>query len=421
VVTQDAAPYPPGSQLFELRRVPLLSNGFYTIASQLDPTKVLDVAGGATGNGGLVQLYASNDTNSQKWMLTAVGTNRYVLRAANSGKVLDVPGSLTYNGNRLQQWGYSGNAGQCWDLVYKSGGFVLHSALNGGFVLDVAGGSTANGTAITLYEANSSAAQRFRLSPTSNWPSGAWAREAMNYTADARGLTAFGYDFPALSSASYSRLSSAIREYEGSGQALGFIMVDVKSGRGVSYMPDTLRYSASTLKGPFVASQLALNPSSYWAGSSRMADTITVSNNDTYASLWNQYGNWTFVQWCERSEVPAARASFKYGYISPKELAKLWTSNYDYFFSGAEHSAWAASLYTSPLNSGIHWALGSTYTSYTKPGWIGSPPATDDAGIVMAGSGTRPYIVSIMTTAPANPAKMNSLVWAIDQAHNELM
>jgi Ricin-type beta-trefoil lectin domain len=57
----------------------------------------MDVTGGGTANGTLVQLYACNDTGAQQWTVGANGS----LVNPQSGLCLDDPGFNTSNGTQL--------------------------------------------------------------------------------------------------------------------------------------------------------------------------------------------------------------------------------------------------------------------------------------------------------------------------------
>jgi hypothetical protein len=64
-------------------------SGFYTIATALDGTKVLDAWGAETGNMTQVKLFHYTGANNQLWQLVPIAENTYYLLNVNSGKVLD--------------------------------------------------------------------------------------------------------------------------------------------------------------------------------------------------------------------------------------------------------------------------------------------------------------------------------------------
>ncbi|MDT0417536.1 glycosyl hydrolase [Streptomyces sp. DSM 41982] len=115
--------------------------------------KCVDVAGSATANGTVVQLYGCNGTAAQKWTTNEDGT----LRAL--GKCLDVTGQGTVNGTRLQLWECNGSGAQRW--VAESDGHLKNP--QSGRYLDVPGGSTADGTRLQIWDRNTNPWQTWHL------------------------------------------------------------------------------------------------------------------------------------------------------------------------------------------------------------------------------------------------------------------
>ena len=219
-------------------------------------------------------------------------------------------------------------------------------------------------------------------------------------------------------------LVSAIDSILYADKSVGFVMIDVVTGKGVSYNADWFFYSASSIKGPYVA---AINKYYPGAVSNRVANTmhstITVSSNEGYAALRNEFGSWPMAQFEYLVGDCAFSASRNYVDMTPRDLAKLWVGMYDYFYENRnENSDWCASLFTNPLNSFIHDALGGSYTTYTKPGWISYGPgyiARNDAGIVDFSLGR--YVLAVMSTAYGMDSSLRNLVNAIDAVHAEMM
>lgn len=140
----------------------VIADGTYKIASAKKSSAVLDVSGGSTANAANVQLYASNDTDAQRWTVSHDAKGYVTLTNAGSGKVLDVSGGSTSNGANVQQYAGNGTWAQKWIAVKNSGGSVtLRSAAAEGMVIDVSGGSTANGANVQLYAGNGTAAQKW--------------------------------------------------------------------------------------------------------------------------------------------------------------------------------------------------------------------------------------------------------------------
>lgn len=135
--------------------------GSYQIASSAARSQRIEVRGGSTSDGAVIQLYRYNKTPAQSWRLEASGDGSYVIRNVKSGKVLDVRDGRAYAGAEVRIWSANGSAAQRWVVEASGDGFIFRSALDRNLVLDVANGSTANGTQVRLWTANGSAAQRF--------------------------------------------------------------------------------------------------------------------------------------------------------------------------------------------------------------------------------------------------------------------
>ena len=140
----------------------VLADGTITVVSALSASKALDVSGASRSNCANVQLYQSNGTGAQRWIVSHDGQGYVTLRNAASGKVLDIAGASTANGANVQQYDSNGTWAQKWIAVSNGDGTVtLHSALKYGLVLDVAGASRANGANVQVYASNGTRAQRW--------------------------------------------------------------------------------------------------------------------------------------------------------------------------------------------------------------------------------------------------------------------
>ena len=140
----------------------VLSDGTVTMVSALSASKALDVSGASRSNCANVQLYQSNGTGAQRWVVSHDSQGYVTLRNAASGKVLDIAGASTANGANVQQYASNNTWAQKWIAVSNGDGTVtLHSALKYGLVLDVAGASRANGANVQVYTSNGTKAQRW--------------------------------------------------------------------------------------------------------------------------------------------------------------------------------------------------------------------------------------------------------------------
>lgn len=134
----------------------------YVFACSNASRKVWDVAGGSSSNGANVQMYNSNMTNAQRWLVHEDENGFLIFENTGSGLVLDVSGGIAESGRNVQQYVANGTRAQKWIAVKGAdGSLTIHSALNFEYVLDIAGGSSANEANVQLYKANQTAAQLF--------------------------------------------------------------------------------------------------------------------------------------------------------------------------------------------------------------------------------------------------------------------
>lgn len=140
-----------------------LSDGVtYVFACSNAPRKVWDVAGGSSSSGANVQMYNSNMTQAQRWLVHEDENGFLTFENTGSGLVLDISGGIAESGRNVQQYVANGTRAQKWIAVKGAdGGLTIHSVLNFDYVLDIEGGSSANGANVQLYKANQTAAQLF--------------------------------------------------------------------------------------------------------------------------------------------------------------------------------------------------------------------------------------------------------------------
>jgi len=116
--------------------------------------KCLDVNGGSTTDGTVVQIWGCNGTNAQSWSAYADGT----LRA--EGKCLDATAQGTANGTKVETWSCNGGANQVWQAY--NGGYRNPVS---GRCLDDPAASTTDGTQLILWDCNGGANQKWTTLP----------------------------------------------------------------------------------------------------------------------------------------------------------------------------------------------------------------------------------------------------------------
>lgn len=201
-------------------------------------------------------------------------------------------------------------------------------------------------------------------------------------------------------------------------------MMDLRTGKGLCCNIDYRSFSASTIKGPYVASvfseslngDIAVINSMYGLFSS----VIAQSSNSAYTSLRNQFGSLGFSNWLQQAGVSASLSTQNYVYLSARELGKMWLQIYSDFSKNASGSL-LSSLFSHSHNSAIFSVLGSRYPVCTKPGWNypGVKAATNDAGIVYSNEGD--YLMVILSSAPMRFDMVKNLVGVLDSAHSAMV
>lgn len=169
-----------GVQTFD---VSTTENGYRTIAIH-GAGAILDAAGGNDANGTKLQTYAANGTKAQKWIIEKDGERFRIVSALNGQKVADVPGGSIASGAGLQLYSANGTAAQSFYFVdptavrseldklasdnrevVKDGDYAIAAGPDlSRMVLDVTGGSASNGANVQIYQSNTTAAQRWRVS-----------------------------------------------------------------------------------------------------------------------------------------------------------------------------------------------------------------------------------------------------------------
>jgi hypothetical protein len=143
--------------------VPTVEDGAYSIASKLDETKVVDIDGGSTSNGGNAQIYVDNQTPSQLFNIKYVSEGYYTVSPQCSDKMLDVAGGGTADGTNVQQYSANQTESQLWKLKDQGNGYWAFVSAKSGKVLDVSGGSTQNRTNLQTWTYNGTDSQSFKL------------------------------------------------------------------------------------------------------------------------------------------------------------------------------------------------------------------------------------------------------------------
>lgn len=134
------------SQTMLFREKPLLANGTYAFNSDLTEYGMLvfEVRGGSTKSGGNVQVYQSNGTDAQKWVLRYQGAGEYTIANKKSGLLLTVAGNSNANGGNIVQASNNGSSYQKWILTVTNSGGIGFKNAGSKKMLEIAGGVSDN-------------------------------------------------------------------------------------------------------------------------------------------------------------------------------------------------------------------------------------------------------------------------------------
>ena len=227
-------------------------------------------------------------------------------------------------------------------------------------------------------------------------------------------------------------LESAISSFEANGWSLGIYLEDLDGETCVSYNAESSFYTASSIKGPYVCALLQelvdTGQVSWEDVSDRVTRTIVDSDNDAYASLVEQYGRDFFVSWLNEHDVSLGPyetrqqyVAWKYPHSTPHQLAEEWRAVYAYLSSVSGHSSDLAGLFQARTTSPMADVLGDRYVTLSKAGWYPKDEnalfgkAANDAGVVLVpDSEGGPYIMVVMSTAPAELDQLEPVISALD-------
>lgn len=258
-----------------------------------------------------------------------------------------------------------------------------------------------------------------------------WALgRSLNAAKNTRAVTAFGGH--RSSDGVIRRITGAIADIRNQGYDVGFIMMDISSRKGIAYNCDALFYSASSIKGPYLASVVSAHPDAIRAQEYNITQTLFYSYDETYKAVLAAYGKEPMRTYCREAGVNVGVAEqLPWVTYSARDLAKFWARNYLLFSQspeGEQFGRWCER----PNVSTIHSTLSGTYRTRSKAGWTnfggerypninGGGPLWDvavDGGIVYARNGD--YVMAIVSSAVGNHSMLHPLTAAINAAHEEM-
>ena len=233
-------------------------------------------------------------------------------------------------------------------------------------------------------------------------------------------------------------LLDVIGEMDSSGnRTIGFVMINLLNGKGIGYNVDEKVYSASCIKGPYIAALVDSRPEILEKSSNTLVQVVMNSDNQLYSNLRRSYGRQFFEEWCISADVDQDVSVYNYPRLSARNLAKLWVKNY-YFFNTDEVGMQIRDWYTSPNASAIYSSLGKGsetkeadssesaslgYRTESKAGWFceSSKPyatATTDGGIIYPDDNSA-YAIAIITDFPSDMKRLEPLCVELNELYKK--
>ncbi len=144
-----------------------ISDGVYEINSALNNNMKWDIASGSMNNNGNLQLYKSNSSEAQKFIVSKVGNNKYTIVSYRSGKAVDLTSSKKAAKTNVQQYSLADTDAQRWIIRNTGDGTLYISSSVSGLPIALEDGKTANKTNIFVDDALGTMAQKFTFTKVS--------------------------------------------------------------------------------------------------------------------------------------------------------------------------------------------------------------------------------------------------------------
>ncbi len=254
-----------------------------------------------------------------------------------------------------------------------------------------------------------------------------------------------------LSQEATTEIQEVLTVYENHGIELGFVLMDLDSGKGLAYNIDETIYGASSFKGPYAAyvlqkfvetekTTLEDYITNYAQGDSYYADgtaslksviynAIVYSDNGSFIALREAFDGSTFDSWMTSLGIdPSGYNSSRFVFNTARNLAGVWMDIYNYLETETDTAQWFKNLLGSTQVSFIRSALESIpdIQVYNKGGWYADTgetydSVTDCAIITLDG---KDYLLCIITGgdwSDSNVALFKELAQSIFAARQELV
>lgn len=142
----------------------IVDGATYYLVSKVNNNYGLDITWNAKNSGDMVQLWNSNGTAVQQFVVRKkAGTNKYELMSVNSGLYVDAVSAGRTKGTRVHQWQRNGTCAQEWSLEKQSDGYYKIRSGCSNLVLDIWYARMQDGTVVCLWNDQNLDAQKWKL------------------------------------------------------------------------------------------------------------------------------------------------------------------------------------------------------------------------------------------------------------------
>ena len=216
-------------------------------------------------------------------------------------------------------------------------------------------------------------------------------------------------------------LRQLLHEFQDHGFNMGIVMFDIKSGKGIAYNPKQEFYSASSVKGPYMASLIANEKNVMDEWGDVITEIAHSSDNSCYNMLFREFGEYYYNDWCDQAQASAYMYNgYQYTYYSAEGLARLWLMNYKLFTTDPDVGEIAGRLFEAPEYSLIHKALYPVYKTRSKSGWINTGEVSAiDSGIIYAGD--HPYLMTILSDFGGDIERFTPYAYELEKIHQDIV
>ena len=216
-------------------------------------------------------------------------------------------------------------------------------------------------------------------------------------------------------------LRKLIREINSGGFSIGFILMDIPTGKGIAFNAKEEFYSASSVKGPYMVSLIAHKKDVLNEWGDIITEIAHTSDNGCYSKLYREFGSEYYNDWCDQAEASAYMYNdYQYTYYSPEGLGRLWLLNYKFFTTDPDMGETAGELFEDPEYSLIHKTLYPIYKTRSKSGWINlGEVSAIDSGIIYAGD--HPYLLTILSSFGGDIEKFTPLAYELEKVHQDIV